>query len=177
VTDAPRTRIETLTKQHDRSAFSCGKPDLDEYLKRFARQNDETVTRTWVLVTEGSPVVHGSYAVRAGHLICTQLPEADRRRLPGYPVPTFHLARMAVDRASKASPAAAGLRPGERLLMHVLKKAVEASRVMGIFAVEVVAIDDDAAGFYRRYGFTPLVDRPLHLFLGMKTIQRLLDSM
>ncbi len=167
------TRIESLEKRHDRSSFSCGKPELDEYLRRFARQNDETVTRTWVLVADGSPVVLGYYAARAGHLMCTDLPEAERRRLPGYPVPTFHLARMAVDLAFKSSPAGRGLRTGELLLVHALKKAVEASRVMGIFAVDVIAVDEDAAGFYRRYGFSALLDRPLHLILPLKTIRAL----
>ena len=167
------TRIELLEKRHDRSGFFCGKPELDTYIKRFARQNDETVTRTWVLVTEGSPVVHGYYAARAGHLMCSELPEAERRRLPGYPVPTFHLARMAVDRAFKTSMAGKGVRAGELLLVHALKKAVEASAAMGIFAVDVIAIDEDAAGFYRRYGFVPLLDRPLHLLLSLKTIRAL----
>lgn len=174
MTEAPRIRIEPLVKHHDRSTFSCGKPELDDDLKRFARQNDETVTRTWVLVEEGSPVVRGSYAARAAHIICAELPEAERRRLPGYPVPTFHLARMAVDQAFKRSDAGKGLRLGELLLMHALTKAADASLVMGIFAVDVVAIDDDAAGFYRRYGFAPLLDRPRHLFLPLKTVGTLL---
>jgi GNAT superfamily N-acetyltransferase len=174
VTEAPRTRIEPLTQHHDRSTFSCGKPELDDYLKRFARQNDKTVTRTWVLVEDGSPVVRGYYAARAAHIICAELPEAERRRLPAYPVPTFHLARMAVDQPFKTTEAGKGQRLGELLLMHALTKATDASLLMGIFAVDVIAIDDNAAAFYRRYGFAPLLDRPRHLFLPLKNLRALL---
>ena len=119
-------------------------------------------------------MVRGYYAARAAHIICTELPADDRRRLPRYPVPTFHLARMAVDQAFKASPLGKGQRLGELLLLHALTKAAAASLDMGIFAVDIVAIDDDAAGFYRRYGFAQLLDQPLHLFLPLKTVRALL---
>jgi hypothetical protein len=36
---------------------------------------------------------------------------------------------------------------------------------------EVDAIDDDAAKLYRKYGFAPLLDSPLHLFLPMATVE------
>lgn len=119
-------------------------------------------------------MVRGYDAARAAHIICTELPEADRRRLPGYPVPTFHLARMAVDQDFKMSAAGKSQRLGELLLMHALTKAADASLVMGLFAIDVVAIDDDAAGFCRRYSFAPLLDRLLHLFLPLKAVRTLL---
>ena len=41
--------IETLALHHDRRAFSCGAPDLDDYLRRFARQHAKTkISRTYV---------------------------------------------------------------------------------------------------------------------------------
>jgi hypothetical protein len=39
--------------------------------------------------------------------------------------------------------------------------------------VEVDAIDDDARRFYLRFGFIPLLDDPIHLFLSMQVIRKL----
>jgi hypothetical protein len=38
----------------------------------------------------------------------------------------------------------------------------------------VDALDDAAAAFYRKYGFLPLLDDPLHLYLPMTTIEKVL---
>jgi hypothetical protein len=40
--------------------------------------------------------------------------------------------------------------------------------------VFVDAIDLEAAGFYRKYGFIELPEDPLKLFLPMRTIEKLL---
>ena len=44
---------------------------------------------------------------------------------------------------------------------------------LGIRAVEVDAIDDDARRFYLKFGFTPLADDAHHLFLPMHVIRKL----
>ncbi len=43
----------------------------------------------------------------------------------------------------------------------------------GVYAVEVDALHESAAQFYARYGFVPLRDNPLHLYLPMRTTQQL----
>jgi ribosomal protein S18 acetylase RimI-like enzyme len=45
---------------------------------------------------------------------------------------------------------------------------------LGVHAVEVDALDEAAAAFYRKYGFTPLLDDPLHLYLPIATIEQVL---
>jgi hypothetical protein len=42
---------------------------------------------------------------------------------------------------------------------------------VGIYAVEVLAIDDDAKRFYVKYGFVPLADGHLHLYLPRRMIE------
>jgi hypothetical protein len=39
---------------------------------------------------------------------------------------------------------------------------------------EVVAMDAAAVAFSRKYGFTPLLDSPWHLFLPIETVGQLL---
>jgi hypothetical protein len=49
-------RVEPLQRDHDRARFGCGEPALDEYLARFACQNQESgVARTFVAVCDSEP--------------------------------------------------------------------------------------------------------------------------
>ena len=45
------------------------------------------------------------------------------------------------------------------------------TKSLGVFAVEVFAIDGQAAGFYAKFGFIPLLDDPRHMYLPTRTIE------
>jgi hypothetical protein len=47
------------------------------------------------------------------------------------------------------------------------------SSELGVFAVDVRAIDEPAKAFYSHYGFLALNDNPLHLYLPITTIEKL----
>jgi len=47
-----------------------------------------------------------------------------------------------------------------------------ATKYVGSFAVFVEAKDDEAAAFYRKYGFIQTLDDKLKLFTMMKTIEQ-----
>ena len=135
---------------------------------RYAGQNRKTgISRTYVAVRAGRSTVDGYYAVSAGAVAFQDIPEALRKRLPGYPVPVAHLGRLAVDASSQGQ----GL--GELLLLDALARILRAADSIGIHAVEVVAIDDTAKRFYLKYGFTQLLDDPHHLYLSIKTLKKL----
>lgn len=52
--------IEPLTANHNREAFDCGEASLNDFLKRFARQNNEKgLGRTYVAVKGNEPHVYG----------------------------------------------------------------------------------------------------------------------
>lgn len=158
--------IELLRADHDRDDFESGEPALDAYLRRHARQNDaKDIGRTYVATRPVSRVVRGYYTLRTGQVAAELLPAGDRRRLPRYPVPVVHLARLAVDRRER------GLRLGETLLLHALERAASVSSAIGVHAVEVNAKTDGARGFYARYGFGSLVDDARHMYLSMKAIR------
>lgn len=57
---------------------------------------------------------------------------------------------------------------------EALERASGLSDKLGVWAVEVVAIDAAAVAFYRKYGFTPLLDSPRHLFLPIETVRKVL---
>jgi hypothetical protein len=82
---------------HDRAGFSCGVPELDDYLHRFAVQHRrKSVCTVHVLVdTEKPSLILGFYTLSAAQVDINELSDADRKKLPRYPVPCFRLGRLA----------------------------------------------------------------------------------
>jgi GNAT superfamily N-acetyltransferase len=168
VADPPPWIIESIRKGHLRDRFECGQASLDEFLRRYARQNDELeLGRTFVAVLPGNLRVLGYYTLGAGSINLENLPEEERRHLPKYHLPVIHLGRLAVDRSVQNQHL------GKFLLIHALRKAWTASRDVAAYLVEVVAIDERARAFYAKYGFREMRDDRLHLYLSMKTIGKL----
>jgi GNAT superfamily N-acetyltransferase len=158
--------IEPFGKAHERSGFSCGQASLDDFIRaRVSQYEKRRLGRTFVAVPVGEKRVIGYYTLAAGALAFDHLPAKATRKLPKHPVPAVLLARLAVDRATQGR----GL--GEELLLDALRRALNLSSKVGIHAVAVTAIDDGAAKFYRKYGFIPLLDDPLHLYLPIATIE------
>jgi len=165
-------RIERLSRSHDRSRFSCGEPPLDEYLARFARQNQESgIARSFVAVSEDEPCrVLGYYSISAGAIDRENLPARAAKRFPAFPIPVARLARLAVDQALQGR----GL--GEHLLLDALNRVLRASVDIGIVAVLLDAKHEKARRFYARYEFESLPDQPLRLWLPLAAIEKLLPG-
>ena len=162
--------IEALARSHERGAFTCGEPALDEYLLKYARQNhDRGLGRTFVAVRVGEKRVAGYYTLAAGSVAFADVPEHLRQRFPRYPVPVAHLGRLATCRSVRGQ----GL--GEALLIDALKRTLRVADELGMVAMEVWAKTDQARSFYQKYGFERLVDDPLHLYLPLATARRVLE--
>ncbi len=155
-------RIELLTTKHNREAFDCGEESLNDFLKRFARQNNEKgLGRTYVAVVNDEPRIYGYYTIANGNIGFATIPE----KLPRYPIPVVHLGRLAVDEAAK------GQHLGKALLADALKRAVKLADQIGIYAVEVYALSENAKEFYLKFGFVQMLDDEMHLYLPMKKIR------
>lgn len=162
-------RVEALSKQHDRSGFSCGAEPLDRYLREQAGQDArKRVAAPFVLCEGKSNAVLGYYTLSALSVDVGAWPEDVAKKLPKYPfIPAMLLGRLAVDRGLRGKGA------GEHLLMDALRRALAASREVASVAVVVDAKDDNAVSFYRRYGFIPFPDQPNKLFLPMAVVEQL----
>jgi GNAT superfamily N-acetyltransferase len=164
-------QIEPLDRSHQRGDFCCGKAPLDDFLRSLVSQYDKRkLGRTYVAVLPSDKKVSGYYTLASGSIPFQNLPPPIAKKLPKHPVPVALLGRLAVDRAVQ------GRHLGEELLIDALRRCLELSDQLGIFAVEVMAIDPEAKHFYLRYGFVPLLDNDLHLFLPMKTIEGILGE-
>jgi len=162
--------IEPLGREHDRTAFFCGKAVLDNYLKRQAGQDARRhVAAPFVLVErEDGQTVLGYYTLSAFSVHPGDLPEETAKKLPHYPaVPATLLGRLAVDQTCRGQGA------GEFLLMDALYRAYEQSVEIVAAAIVVDAIDDDAWRFYRHFDFIPFPARRDRLFLPMRTVAAL----
>lgn len=150
----------------EKDAFDCGIPELNEYLKKYARQNDKNgIAKTLVAIPkQENMIVAGYYSVSMSQIQRDSLPESQSKGLPRYPVPAMLIGKIAVDKSMQGR----GL--GEELLVDALKRATRLATEVGIFAVRVDALNDKAKSFYLKYGFIPFQDQERSLFLPMKTI-------
>ncbi len=159
-----RLIIERLSSHHDRSQFDCGVELLNVYLQRYASQHQRKgVGRTYVATEEGAARVLGYYTISAGAVDFDTVPE----NLPRHPIPVALIGRLAVDISARGR----GL--GETLLFHALGSAQRVAEIAGVYAVVVDALDLQAKSFYMKYGFKELADDQLHLYLPMRTINKL----
>jgi GNAT superfamily N-acetyltransferase len=163
-------RFEQLDSSHERGEFCCGKAPLDDFLRHYASQYAKRgVGRTYVAVRPTGKRVWGYYTLAAGSVAFEQLPAAAAKKLPKHPVPVALLGRLAVDQGVQGQ----GL--GGMLLTDALKRCLGALAHIGIHAVEVLAIDQQAKQFYLKYGFVPLLDDEHHLYLPMRTVEKLFE--
>jgi len=81
------------------------------------------------------------------------------------PIPVTLLARLAIDKREQGK----GLGPA--LLKDALLRVEQASDIIGIRAVLVHAIDQNARGFYKKFDFEESPGNDLHLMLLMKDLR------
>ncbi|HVT88537.1 MAG TPA: GNAT family N-acetyltransferase [Tepidisphaeraceae bacterium] len=166
--------IERLDSSHDIDAFDCGEPSLNSFLQRHALNNDKAgLGRTFVAVEPGQKLVAGYFTVSTGSVTFSNVPDHAKKRLPKYPIPTVHIGRLAVAVRYQGK----GL--GEALLVESLRKAAKASKSVGIYAVDLIALTERAKQFYLKYGFVEMLDSPMHLFLPIqaaRAVAKMIDD-
>jgi GNAT superfamily N-acetyltransferase len=157
---------EHLTSGHDVSVFDSGVPELDDWLRRRALQNEASgASRTYV-VSAGGQVV-GYYALATGAIAQRQATGRVRRNMPD-PIPVMVIGRLAVDRAYQGR----GL--GSALLRDALLRTLNAATVVGIRAVLLHAVSEEAKRFYEKAGFSSSPVDPMTMMITLADIDRAL---
>ena len=140
-------RPSPISKDDPTDCFDSGSPDLDRWLVTLALRNELSgASRTYVIREAGRIVAF--YSLANGSVQKSGAPGAIRRNMPD-PIPVMILARLAVARTHQGQ----GL--GRSLVREALLRTLQASENAGIRAMMVHALDEQAAAFYERLGFTP----------------------
>ena len=149
---------------HDREGFDCGVQALDEYIRRFAEQHRRRgISSVFILTDSARPeYILGYYTLSAAEVDAARLAEADRKKLPRYPVPCFRMGRL----ACRADQRGRGL--GKLLVGCAVDRCLKARQQVAAYALIVDAKDESSATFYVHFGFKPFLDakRTLYLPLG-----------
>ena len=133
---------------------------LDDWLKRRALANQISGASRTFVVTDPEGAVVGYYAIAAG-AVSHQLATSNVRRNMPDPIPVIVLARLAVDHRVH------GRKIGSALLQDAVNRAVAVSDNAGVRALLVHALNEDAKGFYERYGFHASPVHPMTLMLRL----------
>jgi GNAT superfamily N-acetyltransferase len=160
--------VEFLTSHHDRAGFDCGKEPLNRFLRETARQSaDRNLGVTQVVVAEP-----GSTAILGYFTLVTRIVESaalEEKRLPRGPIGVTLLGRLATDTRYQGQ----GL--GKRMLLRAMAETEAVSRRIGIFALVLDALDEEARAWYLKldFGFKHVLEDPMRLYVPVTFIQQL----
>lgn len=154
---------EPLADPHHLESFNCGKPSLDDWLIRHARQAQNSGSaKTFVVADrESANVVVGYFSLTVGQVDTLEVPERIRKGMGKYPIPVVILARLAVDGSYQ------GRGIGMGMLQDAIRRTLVIAEQAGIRAMLTHPIDEEAARFYARFGFiaSPILEPQLLLLL------------
>lgn len=154
---------EVFGDTHDPSTFTCGRPQLDDWLRKSARDSDgRNLTRTYVW-HRGDGVVVAYYTLMPYFIERETLSRKQGRGLPDR-IPCYLIARLALGENLHHQ------RLGSQLLASALARVASSASALGGRYVVVDALDDEATAFYLHHGFVPVPGVENRLLLPTKAL-------
>jgi GNAT superfamily N-acetyltransferase len=157
---------EPLAGQHRLEGFDCGKPALNDWLLRHARQAQGSGSAKTFVVADADERVAGYFSLTVGQVDTLDAPERIRKGMGQYPVPVVILARLAVSREHQ------GRGIGVGMLQNAIHRTLVIAEQAGVRAMLTHPIDEDTAHFYTRFGFIPSPLREQQLLLLLKDARK-----
>jgi GNAT superfamily N-acetyltransferase len=158
-------KIEKLQRHHAVDAFDCGREDLNRFLQQYALHSGGSQTYVGLV----NDTVVGYYALAAGSVEQDVAPERVKKGLAKHSIPIMLLARLAVALHWQKQGV------GAALLKDATLRTLQAADIAGIRALAVHAKDEAAKQFYERFDFLPSPSDPLHLFMLLKDLRKLVS--
>lgn len=164
-------KIESLNRDHLIADFDCGDEQKNRFLKQFALQNSKGgLGRTYVAVNPVEDTrIYGYYTISSSAVKFESLPSS--RHLPRYPLPAVLIGKLAIDKTAQKQ----GL--GTALLFNALKRATMVAEEIGVFLIEIKAVNERAKNLYVKIGFLEMLDEPIKLYFGIKKVRGLLTEL
>ncbi|MDH2672398.1 GNAT family N-acetyltransferase [Klebsiella quasipneumoniae] len=155
------TGPEPLSSAHQLAEFVSGETVLDEWLKQRGLKNQALgAARTFVVCKTGTKQVVGFYSLATGSVNHTEATGSLRRNMPD-PIPVIILARLAVDVSLH------GKGVGADLLHDAVLRCYRVAENIGVRAIMVHALTEEAKGFYAHHGFKASQTHERTLFLKL----------
>jgi len=162
------TAPEHIEAHHDPTAFDCGEPALNDWLRLQALKNEASgASRSYVVCAEGRIV--GYYALATGAIARQAATGKVRRQMPD-PIPVMIIGRLAVDTRYQGH----GL--GYGLLRDALLRTLQVAEHAGIRAVLLHAMTADAKRFYQRAGFQESPLDPMTMMITIADVEKALAT-
>jgi GNAT superfamily N-acetyltransferase len=154
---------EPISAVHCLDLFDCGVASLNAWLKRHARKNEGKGASRTSVVADGTRVI-GYYCLSAGAVALRYAPRPLTRNMPD-PIPVMVLGRLAVDLARQRR----GL--GRALLRDAVLRTLQAGEIVGVAALLVHALSEEAKRFYLSCSFRESTIQPMTLCLRLADVR------
>nr|WP_314640027.1 GNAT family N-acetyltransferase [uncultured Olsenella sp.] len=136
-----------LGEGDDLSAFECGEPVVDTWVRRRALRSVRAGTAAVHVVTTEAGIIAGLYSLSAHSVLRADVQGGWLRRNVPEQIPAVLLGMLGVDRRFQ------GFGLGGSLLADAIERALVVSRQVGARAVLVDPASEKAGMFYKHYGF------------------------
>jgi GNAT superfamily N-acetyltransferase len=163
--------VEKLTGDHELSGFDCGRQPMNDWLRRYALVSQDSLT-TFAVCPARSKLVAGYYTLSTGAVEeLRQAPPSVTATAPSWrPVLVMILVRLAVDLRYQRR------KLGRGLLADALIRVDGAADHVGVRALMLHALDEQARSFYLKFGFEQSPLNAFQLFLPVQRIRASLQS-
>ncbi|CDZ72241.1 Putative histone acetyltransferase-related protein [Neorhizobium galegae bv. orientalis] len=171
--------IEPLDpSRHDRAAFSCGVPQVDNFIQKTANKLSQADNLRVYVMTQGDGTIIGFYAINSHSVDYRDLPAKFARTRPSHGhIPAVYISMIGRDLRFKGSGY------GGDLLVDCLTRIARVADSIGVAIVMLDVLDCGdqertarRTKLYRDYGFQPLPSNEMRMFLPVATIRKMLDE-
>lgn len=154
------TSPEPLQAKHLLNEFDCGDNVLNRWLIQQAFKNEQLGgSRTYVVCCDNKVI--GYYAIATGSIEHAGLPGKLRRNMPD-PISVLVLGRLAVDINWQSKYL------GRGLLKDAVLRACMIAQQVGVSALLVHCLSEQAKDHYLKYGFIESTISPMTVLLRLK---------
>ena len=169
MSESPYSAPVMLAEEHVCGDFDCGHSLLNDWLRRYAFQNQRANAAKTFVVCQGRQVI-GYYSLAVGAVDHGTATARVRKGLARHPIPVMVLTRLAVDLHHQ------GEKIGRCLLRDAILRTLRAADLAGIRAIFVEAKDERVREFYKRFGFEQSPIHSLQLMLLIKDCRKTIGN-